>query len=588
MFQTMTLRHKFALLAILTSILILISSAISISSTRSLDKALGSVSTAGQALGNFLLGDMMHDALKGDVLSALLVAGGDNITDKDTILADFKEHSDLFKQTLKDNEALPLSAEIVAAIAKVKPVLDGYIATSAALVELSFSDRKAAIAQMPDFVAAFDKLATDNEHVGELIEKSVLSNQAQASEAAKLADMMLFGSGVLALILFISVAVFIIRSIEAPLRLCADGLKKIANGDLSVTIDHQSKDEIGVIAAAVIGYRDSVIQTNDMLEKQRQAEAAEKSRIEAVQSREAAEIEEKRSLEAKSNSERDARVEKMDTLNSTFDSKVASVLGSLGSAVSRTEDMARNMSDNSERTSEISAAAISISDQSASNVQFVSTAAEELGAAIGEVNQQVSQASTIADKAVSEVDAASQYVGGLKQSAIKVGEVVDLITDIAEQTNLLALNATIEAARAGDAGKGFAVVASEVKNLATQTSKATEEIDKQIGDIQSATEDTVQAIEGIGKIVGEVSEISTTIAAAVEEQSAATQEIARNIEQVSSGTQQMNDNIVRVNEATIETGKSASAVLEATAEMNEQSQVMSKLVENYLADIKTV
>lgn len=135
-----------------------------------------------------------------------------------------------------------------------------------------------------------------------------------------------------------------------------------------------------------------------------------------------------------------------------------------------------------------------------------------------------------------ETQRSDQMVQGFFQAAQKISEVVSLITDIAYRTNLLALNATIEAARAGDAGKGFAVVASEVKNLANQTAKATDEISEQIKAIQDATQDSVQAIQGIGKTINEINEIATVISAAIEEQSAATQEVATNITEVTTAS----------------------------------------------------
>src|SRR5207253_7822042 len=130
-------------------------------------------------------------------------------------------------------------------------------------------------------------------------------------------------------------------------------------------------------------------------------------------------------------------------------------------------------------------------------------------------------------------------INELSQAAGRIGDVVKLITAIAEQTNLLALNATIEAARAGEAGRGFAVVASEVKQLASQTAKATEEISAQIAGMQTATQDSVAAIKEIGGTIGRISDIASTIAAAVEEQGAATNEIARNVGEASKGTAQV-------------------------------------------------
>ena len=177
-------------------------------------------------------------------------------------------------------------------------------------------------------------------------------------------------------------------------------------------------------------------------------------------------------------------------------------------------------------------------------------------------------------------------VQSLADAAQKIGEVVKLIADIAGQTNLLALNATIEAARAGEAGKGFAVVASEVKNLATQTAKATEDITAQVNAIQAATKDSVQAISGIGKTIGEINQIATAIASAVEEQGAATQEIARNVQQAAQGTHQVSANIGGVTAATGQTGQAASEVLGAADGLSKQAAALQAEIETFVVAIR--
>jgi methyl-accepting chemotaxis protein len=165
--------------------------------------------------------------------------------------------------------------------------------------------------------------------------------------------------------------------------------------------------------------------------------------------------------------------------------------------------------------------------------------------------------------------------------------VVKLISDIASQTNLLALNATIEAARAGEAGKGFAVVASEVKNLATQTAKATEDIAAQIAAIQEATGSSVEAIQGIGATIREINDVATSIASAVEEQGAATKEIARNVQQAAVGTQDVSSNIGGVTQAAADTGHAASQMLSATSELARQSETLRGEVDRFLRDIRS-
>jgi methyl-accepting chemotaxis protein len=150
----------------------------------------------------------------------------------------------------------------------------------------------------------------------------------------------------------------------------------------------------------------------------------------------------------------------------------------------------------------------------------------------------------------------------------------------------LALNATIEAARAGDAGKGFAVVAAEVKNLANQTAKATEEIGTQIGAIQGSTKDAVAAIQSISKVIGEINQISSAIAAAVEEQGAATKEIARNVEQASAGTKEVTSNIAGVTQAAGETGQASTQIKDAAKELSQQSESLRTQVDKFIAQIR--
>jgi PAS domain S-box len=211
------------------------------------------------------------------------------------------------------------------------------------------------------------------------------------------------------------------------------------------------------------------------------------------------------------------------------------------------------------------ASAASASTQTSSNVQAVASGSEELAASVEEISRQVARALAISTKAVDEAQKTNAIVSGLSSAAQRIGDVVELINTIAAQTNLLALNATIEAARAGEAGKGFAVVAAEVKNLATQTSKATEEIGAQIGAVQSTTTDAVGAIEMIASTIGQINDISASIASAVEEQSAVTRDMSANMHTAAHGVDAVTQNMREIARTTGMIDQATRKVREASA-----------------------
>lgn len=210
--------------------------------------------------------------------------------------------------------------------------------------------------------------------------------------------------------------------------------------------------------------------------------------------------------------------------------------------------------------SDLASNAASSSFEASANVQAVAAGAEEMTASVDEISRQVQRASTISSKAVTQADETNTIIASLADAAQHIGQVVELINTVAAQTNLLALNATIEAARAGEAGRGFAVVASEVKNLAGQTTKATDEIRGQIGAVQSATQKAVTAISDITSTIGTISEISGAIASAVEEQAAVTREMTASMRKAADGVDQVSGNMNQIASATSMVSESAQKV----------------------------
>jgi len=234
------------------------------------------------------------------------------------------------------------------------------------------------------------------------------------------------------------------------------------------------------------------------------------------------------------------------------------------------------MAASAERVGENAAAVAAAAEQSQGNIEAVAAAAEQLSASIREISGQVTHASQVSARAAEEGGRATAAIRGLSDQAARIGDVARLIEDIAQRTNLLALNATIEAARAGEAGKGFAVVASEVKALAQQTARATEEIGQQIGAIQQQTQGTVGVIEGVGRTIADIAEVTMAVAAAVEQQAAATREISRNVTTTTDAGREVALRIATVSQEAATTNQQAGTMREATAAMAEQMAGMQR------------
>ncbi|MGC1696255.1 MAG: PAS-domain containing protein [Pseudolabrys sp.] len=290
-------------------------------------------------------------------------------------------------------------------------------------------------------------------------------------------------------------------------------------------------------------------------------------------------------LERASMQEQQQRRAAIEQAIATFRQRVEDHLSTVADGAMAMRSTATTLLASSGETSQRADGAVSTSNESSSNVETAAVAADELSRSIEEISRQLAQTTTIVRSAVEEAHGTNAQITALSEAAQKIGDVVKLIRTIAGQTNLLALNATIEAARAGEAGKGFAVVASEVKSLAVQTAKATEDISKLIGAVQSSTGSAVGAIGRISGRMREIDSYATAVAAAVHEQSAATAEISHNVASAADGAKLVVSVLGDVTGAATDTRQSAESVLSASQAVETAAAELRREVEGFLARV---
>lgn len=273
-------------------------------------------------------------------------------------------------------------------------------------------------------------------------------------------------------------------------------------------------------------------------------------------------------------------------LADTFEADIGSAVKTIQTAARDLGQASTGLLETADRSHESTQSMAGSMEQTTGNVSAVAAAAEQLANSVAEISSQVQSATTLASNAVEQARSADQVVGSLVESARKIGDVVTLIRQIAEQTNLLALNATIEAARAGEAGKGFAVVAAEVKNLANQTSTATEDIGTQIAEMQSVTDAVAGSITQVIDAIGQMNAVSTSIAGAVEEQSAATSEISRNTAHASDGAVFVQDGMQQLQSTVSETSASSRQLSNTADTLRVMADDLAQGVEVFLDKVK--
>jgi methyl-accepting chemotaxis protein len=347
------------------------------------------------------------------------------------------------------------------------------------------------------------------------------------------------------------------RSIIRAIRGLVAGVGQLTEGDMNAAVPHaDGRDEIGDVARAIAKFRDHTIGELTTANSAERAEAIRQSQREAL-------------------------------------SGIAEeIRGSVGTIVARLMQSAQVMRSststvtaNANRTRDQITTVVSDLHSTAGNIKAVAGAVHELANSIGEISSQTGQVTRVTDEATMRSAEAEKRAEGLAANTQQIGEIAGLIASIADQTNLLALNATIEAARAGEAGRGFAVVAQEVKALATQTGKATEEIDRQVTAIREASGQMIKSVHDITQTIANINGITTSIASAVEEQNASTAQISESLERASLGTEQVTAAVSEVPKAAAETGNVAERLDGLARDLATDADSLQRSVDSLLAKL---
>ncbi|MGE5540138.1 MAG: methyl-accepting chemotaxis protein [Gemmatimonas sp.] len=442
----------------------------------------------------------------------------------------------------------------------------------------------AAISSVGDLVASRDRIMSGTverfdtdvlqriDKVVDVLRENQQELADQATGAAGTALKLTLGIAAIATVIACLLAITMGTGIARPVKAMTIAMRKLADGNTNTDIPARNHGaELGAMAEAVQVFKDNLIR-NAQLAKEAEEQRTAQERL----TKEAAERAEQRA-------ERARQIEKR---AKEFEDQVAGMLGRLASSSDDLRGAAESMAAIADQTRSQVSTAAKASDTALGSVQMVAAATDQLASSIQEISKQVSDTAAKSSRAVEDARGTRKSVEVLKQSADKIGEIIETIGAIAGQTNMLALNATIEAARAGAAGKGFAVVASEVKALANETAKATDDISQRLGGIQKSTAETVSAIAAIVGAVEEISAIAGSIAAAVEEQSAATTEISRNVGGAREGATGVNESIGGVRTVADETGNAASKVLATVEGLGLEAAALRRAVTSFLTEIK--
>ncbi len=404
------------------------------------------------ALRNHLEADMMHDALRADVLSAMLVGLGKSTSSQAEVRSSLEEHTGHFRQMLGDNLKLPVNGTLKTALNQIKPSLDTYISAAERIVSLALENPDAAQKELSAFNAAFSQLEGQMAALSELIESNTQQTSQGTAQAISNANVTVAVVLIASLLLLLALGRSAIVSIMGPLQSASRIAESIAHGNLSEPIvETDRKDE----ASRLI--RSLATMQRDL-----------RGMIEVVRS----------------------NAHGVSGMSERLSNGCHEVAGSSQQQSAAASTMAAAASEMTASIEEIT--------RHAERALDMANQAEALAKDGGRViHQVVNDMDGIARSA----QQSAQVIRTLDKESEGIFNIIQVIKGIADQTNLLALNAAIEAARAGEQGRGFAVVADEVRSLAGRTSASTQEIATMVSRIQQNTREAVISMEeGVAQV----------------------------------------------------------------------------------------
>lgn len=379
--------------------------------------------------------------------------------------------------------------------------------------------------------------------------------------------------GVIAgLILFLGFRYFT-RDFSSKISEITGGMSRLAKGDRHFEIKGiERKDEIGEMLRSIEMFKKANIRLERWAE-----ERAQQANIKLTAEKER--LEEKQELEKR-------KAEMMIEMADRFEQSVGDVVSGVAAAATQLQSTASAMASSAEESTRQTSQVAKSMEEANAGATAAAAASDEFAMSIGEISRQAASSAGLARDATTAANQADETISALSASAEQVGQIVELIQTIAQRTNLLALNASIEAARGGEAGRGFAVVASEVKELAMQTSRATESVAEQIQSMQQTTGASVEALRSIADQVQQLETTAVSIASAVDQQSVAGQDLARSIDLAARSTDAVSSHIEDVRELSLSTGAAASQVLSSATNLEEQATTLRSQLNDFLRKVR--